>query len=177
MSTPFVPARPFFVVNPHSANGATRARFLELLPALRDAFPAMEHAFTDGPMHAARLAADAAGRGADLVASCGGDGTLNEVASGLVESGKAAATAVAVMPSGTGCDFRKVIGMGPGFAGAVEYLRTGVLRTVDHGVLDFVDGEGRPARRAFGPIACPRFRPGRPPSRRIRRTCSCNSLQ
>ena len=154
MSTsPGISTDPFFVVNPHSANGATRARFLELVPSLRQAFPDMAYAFTAGPMHAAQLAVEAIRSGARTVVACGGDGTLNEVTAGLVDAGLAAQAVLAVMPSGTGGDFRKVIGLGPGPVGAIECLRSGRARPIDVGMLYSEGLDGKPLKRAFINIA------------------------
>lgn len=144
---------PFVIVNPKSANGATRARFLERLERFREALPGMTYAFTEGAQHAVELAKRAVANGAGLVAACGGDGTLNEVVWGLVDSGRSREVTLAVVPSGTGGDFRKSIGLGAGFDDALRCLRSGVVRPVDAGMLRFEDGDGRPVQRPFANIA------------------------
>jgi YegS/Rv2252/BmrU family lipid kinase len=141
--------RPFFVVNPHSANGATRGRFLAAQPILRQAFPDLAFAFTDGPRHATALAAQAAADGADLIVACGGDGTLNETVCGLLESGRGGDVALAMMPSGTGGDFRRVAGFPAEPEAFVRFLREGSARPVDAGLLDSLGPDGRPRRRHF----------------------------
>lgn len=143
--------RPFFIINPNSANGATRKRFLSMEPALRKAFPDLSLAYTEGPLHAVTLAEEASGRGEELVVACGGDGTLNEVVGGLTGSGSD--TILAVMPSGTGGDFKRMLGLGRHPTEVLEYLREGVPRKVDTGLLEYVDHDGRQARRAFMNIA------------------------
>lgn len=62
---------------------------------------------TEGRNHATELARDAADRGFDLVISFGGDGTMNEVANGIVGTD----TAMAVLPGGMANVFCRTIGV------------------------------------------------------------------
>ena len=57
--------------------------------------------------HATRFAHDAANRGVDIVVALGGDGTVNEVANGLVGS----PTALGVLPGGSTNVFARTIGL------------------------------------------------------------------
>lgn len=57
--------------------------------------------------HATRFAEDAARRGIDVVVAYGGDGTLNEVATGVATS----ETALAVLPGGSTNVFARTLGM------------------------------------------------------------------
>jgi diacylglycerol kinase family enzyme len=57
--------------------------------------------------HATRFAQDAARRGVDVVVAFGGDGTLNEVATGVAGS----STALGVLPGGSTNVFARTIGM------------------------------------------------------------------
>jgi YegS/Rv2252/BmrU family lipid kinase len=145
--------KPFFVVNPHSANGATRQRFLEAEPLIRAVYPAMRCAFTAAPLHATELAERAARDGADVVIAVGGDGTLNEVAGGLLASGRAAETALAMLASGTGGDFRRVAGFPREPEKMAAFLGEAVRRPIDWGMLDYVDQNGKECQRPFVNIA------------------------
>jgi lipid kinase YegS len=60
---------------------------------------------------AARYAADAVREGVDVVIAAGGDGTINEVADGLLSAGGSSETALAVVPYGTANDFATGIGV------------------------------------------------------------------
>lgn len=68
--------------------------------------------------HATRYAQDAAHRGLDLVVSFGGDGTLNEVATGVAGSD----TALAVLPGGSTNVFARTIGLPNDPVAAAELL-------------------------------------------------------
>lgn len=70
--------------------------------------------------HATRYAQDAARRGLDLVVSFGGDGTLNEVATGVAGSD----TALAVLPGGSTNVFARTIGLPNDPVAAAELLVT-----------------------------------------------------
>lgn len=62
---------------------------------------------TARPNHATELAAEAAGRGHQLVLAAGGDGTVNEVVNGLVGT----ETTLALLPVGTANSFAKELGL------------------------------------------------------------------
>jgi len=57
-----------------------------------------------------RLAREAAARGSRMVFAAGGDGTLHEVANGLLGAGVASRVAIGVLPFGTGNDFASGFG-------------------------------------------------------------------
>jgi len=68
--------------------------------------------------HATRFAQDAATRGVDVVIGFGGDGTLNEVATGIAGSD----TALGVLPGGSTNVFARTIGLPNDPVGAVKML-------------------------------------------------------
>src|SRR5215218_545631 len=72
--------------------------------------------------HATRFAHDAARRGADVVVGFGGDGTVNEVATGIAGS----ATALGVLPGGSTNVFARTIGLPNDPVAAAELLDTGI---------------------------------------------------
>jgi diacylglycerol kinase family enzyme len=72
--------------------------------------------------HATRFAHDAVRRGLDVVVGFGGDGTLNEVATGIAGSD----TALGVLPGGSTNVFARTLGMPNDPVQAVEYLANGI---------------------------------------------------
>ena len=77
----------------------------------------------------AELAKAAVQRGATVVVAGGGDGTVNAVASGLVDS----ACALGVLPLGTLNHFAKDMGIPVDETEAAETIATGVVRQIDVG--------------------------------------------
>ncbi len=86
---------------------------------------------TCGPGHAAQLVREAVAAGASLVVAVGGDGTVHEVASGLVGT----RAVLGVLPTGSGNDFARAIGC---FTRpeALAALAAGRDRAFDSGWLD-----------------------------------------
>ncbi len=72
--------------------------------------------------HATRFAHDAARRGVDVVIGFGGDGTLNEVATGIAGSN----SALGVLPGGSTNVFARTLGMPNDPVAAVELLANGI---------------------------------------------------
>jgi hypothetical protein len=72
--------------------------------------------------HATRFAQDAARRGVDIVIGFGGDGTLNEVATGVAGTD----TALGVLPGGSTNVFARTLGMPNDPAMAVHQLAAGI---------------------------------------------------
>jgi YegS/Rv2252/BmrU family lipid kinase len=96
---------------------------------------------TRGAGHATDLAEAAAAGGAAVVVAAGGDGTVHEVANGLLRSGGAATAALGLIPIGTGNDFVKVI---PGTQTrllAYDTLAHADVLPVDAGIVRWEGGE------------------------------------
>jgi diacylglycerol kinase (ATP) len=97
------------VLNPVAGRGAA-ARALD--PIAREFHRqgwAVHVERTEGPGHATELAARAAGAGVTRVVAVGGDGTVHEVANGLLRHG--GAVTLGVVPIGSGNDFAKLVGV------------------------------------------------------------------
>src|SRR5437016_826916 len=122
---------PLVIVNPASADGATRENWPRYASDLRTHFGAFSVVFTVSKGHARRLAVEAARTGTKLIVACGGDGTISEVANGIIESKEDAE--LAILPGGTGSDFRRTIGLPTNIAAAARALRDGRTRIIDAG--------------------------------------------
>jgi len=123
--------RTLLVVNPESQNGATGRRWRKLENRLRAALGAFEVEFTRVPGDAERLAREAARAGIGRIVVAGGDGTLSEVANGLLDADLAGRTEIGLLPFGTGGDFSRGLGLSRDLAAAIAILDAGRARTVD----------------------------------------------
>jgi YegS/Rv2252/BmrU family lipid kinase len=152
--------RTTFVVNPRSAGGRTGRSWPERERIMRELFPEAEVQFTKGPGDASLIAAQAVARGQELVVAVGGDGSINEVLNGLMAEGGAGAgvragpgdgpgsragAALGILPSGTGCDLIRTLGIPSEFSAALRVLQEGSLRYFDVGLVSAADSE-TPAR-------------------------------
>lgn len=136
-------ARVRVILNPAAGGGAgarIRARLERGLDASGVDYALSE---TTGPGHAVRLAAAAVGQAAEIVVAVGGDGTIHEVANGLLDASQAqgrAVPALAVVPTGTGNDFAKVVEGGAEPDRMSDLLRGGTPRRLDVGRVRWADG-------------------------------------
>jgi len=136
-----------FLVNPASGNGATGKRWPELAHRAARLGLQGETLFSERPGHLTELAREAGARG-DLLVVVGGDGTLNEVANGVVGT----STELALLPNGTGQDFGRTYGIPTKFDDAVRVAREGATRTVDAGRVRFRTWGGENGERWFANV-------------------------
>ncbi len=143
------------LVNPAAGSGRAGRRLVELEAALGARAVPFDVARTERPGHATELARRARADGVEALIVVGGDGTLNEVAQAYVSAdGRAEpGPALALVPGGTGGDFRKTLGLGDAVAPAVERLLASKGRPLDLGLLRVTSDDGELVTRAFLNIA------------------------
>jgi YegS/Rv2252/BmrU family lipid kinase len=142
---------PLIIVNPASAGGATGRAWPGLASEVRRHFGAFAVAFTGRGGEAADIAEREARAGRRFIIACGGDGTISEVANGILRAGVGAE--LGVLPSGTGGDFRRTLGVPARGSDAARHLREGETRTADAGRVTFADGRGGEESRFFVNVA------------------------
>ncbi len=139
---------PLVIINPASAGGATRDEWPSIASDLRTNFGAFNCVFTRSPGEGTELAAEAARKGTKLIIACGGDGTISEVANGIIASAKDAE--LGIVPSGTGGDFRKTIEIPARPRDAARILRDGITRRIDVGRVTFTNNGENDTRYFLG---------------------------
>ncbi len=115
---------------------------------LRDRGREFRLQLTEAPAHAVELARGAVEEGVETVVAVGGDGTVHEVANGLLAaSGSSpgpepgALPALAIVPVGTGNDFFRMVGAPRDPVAALDLLETGRRALFDVGTVRWADGE------------------------------------
>ncbi|HEY0379070.1 MAG TPA: diacylglycerol kinase family protein [Pyrinomonadaceae bacterium] len=131
---------PLVIVNPASGGNSTRGSWPAIAADLAAHFGAFNCAFTAAPGGGRVLAARAAEEGRRLVIACGGDGTISEVANGILESGQD--VELGILPSGTGGDFRRTLDIPVRTSDAARLLRRGRARRIDVGRVRYLNHEG-----------------------------------
>jgi diacylglycerol kinase family enzyme len=158
--------RPLVIVNPSAGRGRTRRDLSHVLEALRASLGELDVAATTGPDAARGLAEAAVAARRPLVVVVGGDGTLSEVADGLLRSvrdgggppagepddGRHTAPdprlpALGLVATGTGADFGRTLGIAPRIEAYVAAVAAGAERLVDVGIARYTGADGRPAER------------------------------
>jgi YegS/Rv2252/BmrU family lipid kinase len=88
--------------------------------------------FTQYAGHAILLGIDAANEGIDMVVAVGGDGTINEVARGLINS----ETTLGIIPSGSGNGLARHLNIPLNFEGALQLINSGKKSKIDTGIIN-----------------------------------------
>lgn len=121
--------RTLVIINPEARHGETAA----LIPVVEQLLSSIPHesATTKHTGHAADLAAGASGY--DVVVAVGGDGTVHEVLNGLMALPAETRPALGLLPTGSGNDTRRTLGIPSDLAEAALVLGTGVRKRFDIG--------------------------------------------
>ncbi|MHB1005940.1 MAG: diacylglycerol/lipid kinase family protein [Chloroflexota bacterium] len=143
-------AKVTMVVNPAAGGGQSARRWERLEPSLRAAGLDFESVFTTSQGDGIRLARTAVDAGVEMLVAVGGDGTINEVANGilLATAGEAAQVRLAVLPTGRGVDLCRTVGIPLDGVEATQRLFGGRTIGLDVGEMEYTV-EGHAARRFF----------------------------
>ncbi len=125
---------PLVILNPRSARGGSRSLRAAVERAVREGRAAL--AVTKTPGDAEALAREAALTGRDVIA-VGGDGTVHEIANGILDSGAGSATALGIVPAGNGNDYAyHTLGLPRDPEHALAIALTGAPAAMDAGIVN-----------------------------------------
>lgn len=147
------------ILNPASAAGATGRREAALIAEVEACLGPVAVERTRQCGDAVRISKAAAIRGVRRILVGGGDGTLNEIVTGLMSAERAQAEPAPVdspempilglLPLGSGWDFARALGLPRDLSGALELVKQGETRVVDIGRVEFRDAAGAKRSRFF----------------------------
>ncbi|HTB72808.1 MAG TPA: diacylglycerol kinase family protein [Polyangiaceae bacterium] len=143
--------RTLVIVNPRSGGGRGAAGLGQARALLERRLGSVELQCTERPGHAIDIAREATADGRALIVAVGGDGTLHEVANGILDAGGGAT--LGYVGLGTGGDFRRTLGIPHRLDAYVEAIATGADLRVDVGKLRFRAPDGSPSSRWFVNVA------------------------
>jgi YegS/Rv2252/BmrU family lipid kinase len=114
-----------------------------------------ETALTTHPLEATEMAQRAVRESRPVIVAVGGDGTLNEVVNGFFHNGAPlpTTTKLAMVPLGSGGDFRRTLRVPIDPKQAIDVLGSGMVRKLDAGCVTFQTADGGTATRHFINIA------------------------
>ena len=129
------------IINPKAGKGKT----LKKIPILKDYIANINKAdfdifYSEYSGHAIQLAKDNAEK-YDVVIAMGGDGTVNEIARGLVDTNGV----LGILPEGRGNDFARCIGFNENIKESIDKIIQFHTETIDVGKIDdiyFINGVG-----------------------------------
>ena len=122
-----------FIMNPFAGQKKANKVLPEVLMVFTEAGYEIQVAMTTGPGAATRLAAERGGE-VDLVVCCGGDGTFNETAAGILETG--ASVPLGYIPAGSTNDFATSLKLPTVILKAAQSILDGNVRQVDAGLFN-----------------------------------------
>jgi diacylglycerol kinase (ATP) len=138
---------PLLVANPLSGGGRTGRTLGDVHAIVERRLGPVDIALTSRPGHGIDLARDGVREGRETIIALGGDGTLHEVANGVLDAGGGAA--VGYIGQGTGGDFRRTFGMQHRLDAYLEVIAAARERIVDVGKLRYRALEGETRSRWF----------------------------
>ena len=140
------------IVNPVAGACSTRRKWPGISRLLKHVGLSFDHEFTEGRGHAIELAKTAASAGYQYLVAVGGDGTVNEVANGILHSTGASDTILGTVSTGTGSDFIRSVGIPRDYTSACSFLTSPRRLLIDVGVVEYTRN-GQPLQRFFVNVA------------------------
>ncbi len=118
----------FLIINLFAGHGENRKKKIDTAVSwLKSNTDKVEFSYTNHPGHATELASSAAILGFDLVVAVGGDGTVNEVAQGLIGT----STPMGIIPMGSGNGLARDLGISMNVVKSASNLIDGNMQQID----------------------------------------------
>jgi YegS/Rv2252/BmrU family lipid kinase len=138
----------FFIVNPHSSG----SKAIKLWPIIKDTLEKegfnFEYELTKGRMDAYNITIDAIKKGFRKIIGVGRDGTANEIVNGIFNQNYVDTKdiVVGVIPTGTGNDWGKTVGIPNDYIQAIEVIKNGIIIKQDVGKVLYYENNEKKER-------------------------------
>lgn len=136
------------IINPAAGARSTFRKWPRINQLLKQVGLSFDYQYTEGVGHAIELARKAASNGYKKLVAVGGDGTVNEVANGILHVTGAHETALGVISTGTGSDFSRSADIPRHYVSACSSLTSSRRLLIDVGVVECQRNK-KPVRRFF----------------------------
>jgi YegS/Rv2252/BmrU family lipid kinase len=136
------------IINPAAGANKTYRKWPQLSRLLSHIGLSFDHKYTEGSGHAIELAREAASDGYRYLVAVGGDGTVHEVANGILHTGNTGEVSLGIVSTGTGSDFARSTGISRDYVNACSSLMSPNRRIIDAGIIEY-HKNGAKTRRFF----------------------------
>lgn len=121
-----------FIINPIAGSGKHKLTFEFLSKYFTNKNYVLKIKYSNYKKHAAELALDSLKEEASIIVACGGDGTINEVASALVNT----TVLFGIIPVGSGNGLASNLKIPKNIEKAIEIIKKQAFKTIDVGCIN-----------------------------------------
>ena len=136
------------IVNPAAGTPSTSRKWPRISKRLKEMGLSFDYEFTEGAGHAIELARAAASGGYRYLIAVGGDGTVHEVANGILRSTGSDSTTLGVVCTGTANSFVRSAGIPRNYINACSRLTSPRRLLIDVGAVEY-KSKGQSVQRFF----------------------------
>ena len=136
------------IVNPAAGGHSTYIEWPLISKRLIDKGLLFDYVYTEGAGHAIELAREAANTDYRYIIAVGGDGTVNEVVNGILNSTGSHNTILGIVSAGTTCSFARSVGIPLDPVNSCNLLTSQNRLSIDVGIVEYTR-EGQNLRRFF----------------------------
>jgi len=136
------------IVNPAAGGHSTYREWPLIRKHLIDNGLLLDDVYTEGTGHAIELAMEAANSDYRYIIAVGGDGTVNEVVNGILNSAASHNTTLGIVSAGTTCSFARSLGIPLDPVSSCNLLISQNRLLIDVGIVEYT-GAGQKLRRFF----------------------------
>lgn len=142
------------IINPASAGGRTAKIWPQQRSYFQQEFSSLDEIYTQKAGEAVNIAAKAVEKGYDYLLAVGGDGTVNEIANGMLKTGpKNLETKLVVYAQGTGSDLSRSLKLPTDIKEFIALIKRGKSRNLKLIKAEFNGPSGDRKKRYFLNIA------------------------